>query len=385
MPRLAVSWIVVLGMLTALGPLCTDFYLPALPDLTRQLETTTTLTQLSLTASLLGLGLGQLFFGPLSDRIGRRIPLLLSLVLFIASSALCATTDSITMLIVWRFVQGVAGAGGSVLSRSIARDKYHGTQLTQFFALLMTVNGIAPVVSPVLGGYLSAAFDWRMLFWVMAAVGTLLLLACLGIVKETLPARSSAGSLRQTAAGVLKNRTFMRYCLIQAFMLAGLFSYIGSSSFVLQREYGLSSIAFSLLFGINGLGLIVSALIFSRLSRRHSAETLLRIGLSLAVLMAALTLLFAWWQLSVAALVSLFFCVAFNSGISTIAGSEAMSAVEPQSSGTASALLGMLMFLFGGIATPLSSLGGETLVKMSAAIVISYAVALIILLRVKKA
>ena len=385
MQRPAVSWIVVLGMLTALGPLCTDFYLPALPELTRQLETTTTLTQLSLTASLLGLGLGQLFFGLLSDRIGRRIPLLLSLALFIASSVLCAMTASITMLIVWRFIQGVAGAGGSVLSRSIARDKYHGTQLTQFFALLMTVNGIAPVVSPVLGGYLSAAFDWRMLFWVMAAVGTLLLLACLGGVKETLPARSCGGSLRQTAAGVLKNRTFMRYCLIQAFMLAGLFSYIGSSSFVLQQEYGLSSVAFSLLFGINGLGLIVSALIFSRLSRRHSVETLLRVGLSLAVLMAALTLLFAWWQLPVAALVSLFFCVAFNSGISTLAGSEAMSAVEPQSSGTASALLGMLMFLFGGIATPLSSLGGETLVKMSAAIVISYAVALIILLRVKKA
>ncbi len=289
------------------------------------------------------------------------------------------------MLIVWRFAQGVAGAGGSVLSRSIARDKYHGTRLTQFFALLMTVNGIAPVVSPVLGGWLAAAFDWRILFWAMAGTGILLLLACLGIVKETLPARSAGGSLRKTAAGVFKNRIFMRYCLIQAFMLAGLFSYIGSSSFVLQREYGLSSIAFSLLFGINGLGLIVSALIFSRLSRRYSAEGLLRVGLSLAVLMAILTLLFAWWQLPVAALVALFFCVALNSGISTIAGSEAMSAVEPQSSGTASALLGMLMFLFGGIATPLSSLGGETLVKMSAAIVISYAVALIILLRVKKA
>ena len=177
MPRLAVSWIVVLGMLTALGPLCTDFYLPALPDLTRQLETTTTLTQLSLTASLLGLGLGQLFFGPLSDRIGRRIPLLLSLVLFIASSVLCATTDSITMLIVWRFVQGVAGAGGSVLARSIARDSYHGTMLTQFFALLMTVNGIAPVVSPVLGGFIASHFDWRMLFWVMAGAGLALLIA----------------------------------------------------------------------------------------------------------------------------------------------------------------------------------------------------------------
>lgn len=383
MSRPALYWIIILGTLTALGPLCTDFYLPALPELTRQFNTTATLTQLSLTASLLGLGLGQLFFGPLSDRIGRRRPLLLSLVLFIVSSLLCATTSSIGMLIVWRFVQGFAGAGGSVLSRSIARDKYQGTQLTQFFALLMTVNGIAPVVSPVLGGYLSTAFDWRMLFWIMAAIGVVLLAACLWVINETLPVGRTGSSLRQTTAAVVKNRTFMRYCLIQAFMLAGLFSYIGSSSFVLQNEYGLSSIGFSLLFGVNGLGLIVSALIFSRLSRRHNAETLLHIGLSLALLMAILTLLFAWWHLPVAALSALFFCVALNSGISTIAGAEAMNAVEAKSSGTASALLGMLMFLFGGIATPLSSLGGETLVKMSIAIVISYAAALLILLQAR--
>lgn len=380
MPRLAISWIVILGMLTALGPLCTDFYLPALPELARQLDTTTTLTQLSLTASLLGLGLGQLFFGPLSDRLGRRPPLLLSLVLFIASSLLCATTNSIEMLIVWRFVQGFAGAGGSVLSRAIARDKYQGSMLTQFFALLMTVNGIAPVLSPVLGGYLSAAFDWRMLFWVMAGIGALLLLSSLWVLNETLPVKSGGQSLRQTTQGVIRNRTFMRYCLIQAFMLAGLFSYIGSSSFVLQNEYGLSSIAFSLLFGVNGMGLVVSALIFSRLARRHRADSLLKSGLALALLMAVLTLLFACWQMPLAALVTLFFCVAFNSGISTIAGAEAMSAVDAKSSGTASALLGMLMFLFGGIATPLSGLGGETMLKMSLAIVVSYAMALLLVI-----
>ena len=126
MPRVSLSWALILGLLSGIGPLCTDFYLPALPEITQQLQATSTQTQLSLTAALIGLGLGQLFFGPLSDRIGRLKPLALSLLLFIFSSAMCALTRDINMLIVWRFLQGFAGAGGSVLSRSIARDKYQG-------------------------------------------------------------------------------------------------------------------------------------------------------------------------------------------------------------------------------------------------------------------
>ena len=161
-------------------------------------------------------------------------------------------------------------------------------------------------------------------------------------------------------------------------MLAGLFAYIGASSFVMQNEYGLSAMQFSLLFGVNGIGLIVSALIFSRLARRHPAEGLMQIGLVLAITCAGLTLLFAWMQLSVPALIALFFTVAFNSGISTIAGSEAMSAVDAKESGTASAILGMLMFLFGGIAAPLAGIGGETMLKMSLAVLVSYGIALAI-------
>jgi DHA1 family bicyclomycin/chloramphenicol resistance-like MFS transporter len=297
MAKLSFSFAAILGLLTAIGPLCSDFYLPALPEIATHLHTSTTLTQLSLTSALIGLGLGQLFFGPLSDRMGRKMPLLISLLLFVVASVLCATTQNIYALIGWRFVQGVAGAGGSVLARSIARDNYHGTMLTQFFALLMTVNGIAPVVSPVLGGYISSHFDWRMLFWVMAGAGLALLIASQLFIRESLSEKSSAGTLLGTAKTVLKNRRFMRFCLIQAFMLAGLFSYIGASSFVLQNEYGLSAMQFSLLFGVNGIGLIISALIFSRLARRHPSEGLMQIGLVLAVAAGALTLLFAWMHL----------------------------------------------------------------------------------------
>ncbi|WP_438437707.1 multidrug effflux MFS transporter [Kluyvera sichuanensis] len=376
MPRISLSWVVVLGLLCAIGPLCTDFYLPALPEITDQLSATGTQTQLSLTAALIGLGLGQLFFGPLSDRIGRRKPLAISLLLFIFSSAMCAITHDIHMLIVWRFVQGFAGAGGSVLSRSIARDRYQGTQLTQFFALLMTVNGIAPVLSPVLGGYIITAFDWRILFWTMAGIGAVLLLLSLVVLHETLPPKSTNTTQQAKGTPVLKNRRFMRYCLIQAFMMAGLFSYIGSSSFVIQSEYGMSAMQFSLLFGLNGIGLIIAALIFSRLARRIPAETLLRRGLLLAVFCALVTLLLAWQQHTVLALVGLFFTVSFMSGISTVSGAEAMNAVDSAQSGTASALMGTLMFVCGGIAAPLAGLGGETMLKMSLAMAISYGLAL---------
>ncbi len=376
MSRIAPSWVLTLGLLTAIGPLCTDFYLPALPEITDQLRATGTQTQLSLTAALIGLGLGQLFFGPLSDHIGRKKPLALSLLLFIFSSAMCAMTQDIHLLIGWRFLQGFAGAGGSVLSRSIARDRYQGAMLTQFFALLMTVNGIAPVLSPVLGGYIITAFDWRTLFWCMAGIGVLLLLLSLAVLPETLPAKSAVTSQETRNTPLLKNRRFLRYCLIQAFMMAGLFSYIGSSSFVIQSEYGMSAMQFSLLFGLNGIGLIIAALIFSELSHRVAAEVLLRRGLLLAVACAGITLLLAWLHLAIPALVGLFFTVSFMSGISTVSGSEAMSAVSSEQSGTASALMGTLMFVCGGIAAPLAGLGGETMLKMSLAMAISYAIAL---------
>ncbi len=376
MQKISFIFAAILGLLTATGPLCTDFYLPALPEIAAQFDTTTTLTQLSLTSALAGLGLGQLIFGPISDRTGRKAPLIFSLMLFVAASVLCAITHDIYALTGWRFLQGLAGAGGSVLARAIARDNYQGTVLTHFFALLMTVNGIAPVFSPVLGGYLASRFDWRMLFWVMAATGIVLALVSLLFVRESLQKPEKHTSLLNTAKSVIRNRQFIRCCLIQAFMMAGLFSYIGSSSFVFQTEYGLSPLSFSLIFGINGLGLVFAALIFSWLARRYRAEALLRTGLALAVIAAMTTLALAWLNATLPVLVALFFTIAFNSGISTLAGAEAMSAIEAGESGTASALLGMLMFLFGGLATPLAGIGGESMIKMSLAVLVSYVIAL---------
>ncbi|MSF27879.1 MFS transporter, partial [Escherichia coli] len=195
-----------------------------------------------------------------------------------------------------------------------------------------------------------------------------------------LPENKRGSSLLLTGRSVVQNRRFMRFCLIQSFMLAGLFAYIGSSSFVLQKEFGFSPMQFSLVFGLNGIGLIIASWIFSRLARRINAMTLLRGGLIAAILCALLTVLCAWIQLPIPALVALFFTIAFCSGIGTVGGAEAMSAVGTQESGTASALMGMSMFVFGGIAAPLSGIGGETLLKMSLAITVCYTLALLVAL-----
>lgn len=155
------GYALVLGSLAALGPLCTDLYLPALPELAGELNTSTASAQLSLTAGLLGLGFGQLIFGPLSDRFGRIRPLLWSLALLLAASVWCAVAPDIHQLIVARLLQGIAGAGGAVLSRAVARDLYNGHELTRFFALLMLVNGLAPIIAPVLGGAMLSWMNWR--------------------------------------------------------------------------------------------------------------------------------------------------------------------------------------------------------------------------------
>ncbi len=243
---------------------------------------------------------------------------------------------------VWRFIQGIAGAGGSVLSLVLLLvTNIRGVTLTQFFALLMTVNGLAPVLSPVLGGYIVSTFDWRTLFWVMAEISTVLLLGCVLFINETLPENKRGSSLLLTGRSVVQNRRFYALLPDSKFYAGRLVSaYIGSSSFVLQKEFGFSPMQFSLVFGLNGIGLIIASWIFSRLARRINAMTLLRGGLIAAILCALLTVLCAWTQLPIPALVALFFTIAFCSGIGTVGGAEAMSAVGTQESGTVSRVYG---------------------------------------------
>jgi DHA1 family bicyclomycin/chloramphenicol resistance-like MFS transporter len=378
--RQRLVYALVLGLLASLGPLCIDLYLPALPEMAGDLNTSTATAQLSLTAGLLGLGVGQLIFGPYSDKLGRMRPLLVSLTLLLAASLWCALAPNIDQLLIARLLQGLAGAGGAVISRAIARDLYSGHELTRFFALLMLVNGLAPIVAPVLGGAMLQFMDWRGIFGVLAAIAVLLFTLASLKLHESLPAerRSQGGifAMLRSLGGLLTQRQFMGLCLTQGFVMAGMFAYIGASPFVLQQIYGLSPQMFSLCFAINGVGLIISAQIASRLSIHFGERKVLKGGLTLAAVSSLLLLLAASLHAPLALLmVPLFFSVAVIGIVGPTASSLAMQS-QGDKAGSASALIGVSMFALGACSVPLTGLGGTSSVSMALTIVGCYAVAI---------
>ena len=382
------GYAITLGLLAALGPLCIDLYLPALPALARDLQTSTATAQLSLTAGLLGLGAGQLLFGPMSDKFGRVGPLLLSLVLLFIASVGCAMAQTIDQLLLARLFEGLSGAGGAVLSRAIARDMYSGHELTKFFALLMLVNGLAPIGAPVLGGALLTVLDWRGIFMTLAAIAVLLLLLSRFKLKETLPPeRRSQGSLFSAWAAlgqVIMHRPFMGFCLTQGFMMSGMFAYIGASPFVLQEIYGLSPQAFSFCFAANGIGLVIASQTSARLCPLWSEYRVLKGGLTLAfIASSSLVLLGISGAPLPLVLVALFFTIASNGVIATTASSLAMQS-QGHRAGSASAVIGVTMFTLGAITVPITGIGGTSVLTMTATIFGCFMLAILMFLLLAK-
>ena len=382
------GYAITLGLLAALGPLCIDLYLPALPALARDLQTSTATAQLSLTAGLLGLGAGQLLFGPMSDKFGRVGPLLLSLVLLFIASVGCAMAQTIDQLLLARLFEGLSGAGGAVLSRAIARDMYSGHELTKFFALLMLVNGLAPIGAPVLGGALLTVLDWRGIFMTLAAIAVLLLLLSRFKLKETLPPeRRSQGSLFSAWAAlgqVIMHRPFMGFCLTQGFMMSGMFAYIGASPFVLQEIYGLSPQAFSFCFAANGIGLVIASQTSARLCPLWGEYSVLKGGLTLAFIASSSLLLLGISGAPLPlVLVALFFTIASNGVIATTASSLAMQS-QGHRAGSASAVIGVTMFTLGAITVPITGIGGTSVLTMTATIFGCFMLAILMFLLLAK-
>src|SRR6266702_6980044 len=265
MRRLAL--IIVLGALTAFGPMSIDMYLPAFPALTRHFHATEAQVQLTLTACLAGLALGQLLYGPVSDALGRRRPLYAGLAAYAAASALCVVAPSVTVLTGLRLVQGLGGAAGIVIARAVVRDLYSGVAAARFFSLLMLVTGLAPMLAPILGGLLLRFTSWRGVFIILAIIGTLLLLSAATSLGETLPPeRRQSGGIRITLATfyrLLTNRSFIGYALPCGLAFAAMFAYISGSPFVLQTSYGISPQLFSIIFGTNAFGLVTAGLVNS--------------------------------------------------------------------------------------------------------------------------
>ena len=370
--RLAVLTVLLSGF-TAFGPLSMDLYLPAFPDLAADLGASQAAVQLTLTADVLGLVVGQLVLGPLSDARGRRALLIGSTLVCALASVLCALAPSAGWLTVWRFLQGAAGGGGIVLARAVAADIASGVEAARLFSLFMTLSSVAPIAAPVLGGVLLAATgSWRPMFWLLAAISLVLAAASWRAIPETLPAeRRHAGGLTRTArafAGLARDRVFAGYALTVAFAYASLFGYISGSSFALQGVYGLSATQFSLVFALNAAGMIVLGLLNARLVRRFPVRSLLMTGLVASTVAAVVLYVVAAAGLGLLALLPPLFLVVASRGLVS-ANATVLGIKRAPEAGAASAILGACMFGGGILVSPLLALGGEGSAVPMAAVV----------------
>ncbi len=365
-------FVAILGLLTAFGPFSIDLYLPALPELTRDLGASASLGQLTLTASIAGLALGQLIAGPLSDRFGRRPPLLVGLAAYILFSLACAAAPTIWALIVLRLLQGLAGAAGIVIARAIVRDENEGIAAARLYSILMIVAGVAPIVAPVVGGQLLRLTDWRGLFVALAAVTTAVLaVAALGL-RETLPrARRDTKGLREIGATfvlVSRNRGFVIYALTLGFAFAEMFAYIAASPFVLEDIHGLSPQGFSLVFAVNALGLMAVSQLNRVLVGRVGLRRLLGFGVAAGTTAGLALLVVVLLDEGLAAILPCLFVAVASLGL-VIPNATALALTPfPHIAGSASALIGVTQFAFGAVAAPLVGAFGEsTAVPMAVA------------------
>lgn len=361
--------LVLLGLLTAFGPLSLDLYLPALPAVASELRIAESSAQLTMSACMIGLAMGQVVAGPLSDRLGRKRPLVAGLVLFVVLSLACAAAPTVESMVALRLVQGMAGGTSIVIARSIVRDTYGVRGAARAFSLLVMAAGLAPIVSPILGGLLLTVTSWRGLFIVLAALTSLLLIAAAATIRESLPPdRRHSGGLRKLSgqAGlVLTDRAFLVAAAIQCLSGAGMFTFISMSAFVFQGHYGLDAQGFGLLFGGISLGIVTAARMNAWAVGRYHPAAVMRWGVA-SSLAGALGQAVAVQLDAPLWVVAACIFVAIASGGLVNPNCQALALRHQQErTGTASGLLGLMQFGLGAAVGPLASLAGATPTTMS--------------------
>ena len=354
--------VVFLGMLTAITPLATDLYLPALPIMPGELNTTASNIQMTIGVMTFGVALGQLFGGPISDTMGRKLPLIVGNLLCVISSIICAFAPNIEILLLGRFLQGLTGSVGVVIAKAIARDFASGQELTKLFALLMMVNGLAPVLAPLIGGQLLLFTKWRVIFVILAVFSAILLVGSL-LFRESLPKEKritgGVGVAVKNYITLIKDKPFLGQTLIQLFAFGGFFAYISGSSFVYQNIFNLSAQEFSYLFGINSCGIVLASAISSRVSNVITAKQLLTFSLwqlTIGSLLFLIAMIFEWSLIPVTTI--LFFTVCTVSLFGSASFSMAMTNYGKMA-GSASAILGFASMFAAGIVSPLVGIGGD--------------------------
>jgi MFS transporter, DHA1 family, multidrug resistance protein len=346
---------IILGTLSAFAPLSIDMYLPALPTIAADFGTQTAVVQQTLSVFFIGLAVGQIFYGPIADRVGRRPPLLFGSALYMLACIGCAFAPTIQSLILLRLAQALGGCAGIVISNSIVRDLFDQRESARMYSFLMLVMGLAPITAPLIGGQLLLYFGWRAIFITLAGFGLLCLLLVGFILPETLSVerrtRAGLGAALRSYGEILTNRAYVGYALAGGLASSAMFAYISGSSYVFIELNGIAPERFGLLFGINAVGLIAAAQLNRWLLTRYDGVQILRVALSLTASMGLLLVLVTATGFGgFPAMLGVLFCCIASTGLVRPNATAAAMAPYAQAAGSAAALLGATQFFLGAAA-----------------------------------
>ncbi|HEY1778401.1 MAG TPA: multidrug effflux MFS transporter [Solirubrobacteraceae bacterium] len=371
------SWqqFTLLGALSMFAPLSTDMYLPALPSLQHDLSASATAVTLTLTSSLIGLGTGQLVAGPLSDAFGRRRPVLAGLVIYTVASVLCALAPDVWTLTAMRLIQGAAGAAGIVIARAVVSDLYSGVAAARYFARLMIVIGLAPILAPLIGGQLLHVTDWRGIFFVLAGIGAALSFVTWRALGETLPPEARGGSGLRTMLSVLRvlvhDRRFMGLTICFAVCFGAVFAYISGSPFVLEDIFGLSPQLFGVLFALNAVGLVAVSQVSGRMVASVGPQRLLTTGVVTIIIAGAGMMVTVLAGGGLAPVEICFFLIIASFGLVAPNATALALAPYPHVAGSASALMGLAQFSLGAAVAPLVGIAGSRSAVPTASVILA--------------
>ncbi len=375
-----VLYVVVLGALVALGPFTIDLYLPAFPVVAAEFDASESVIQLTLTATMIGFGLGQLVVGPWSDTVGRRLPLILATTVHVGASLGVAFAPDITGVLIFRVLQGIGAAGCGVVAMATVRDLFGGQPLVRMLSRLALVTSLAPILAPVIGSQLLAVLDWRGLFLALAGYGVVIVVLAAFLIAETLPPERRRIRGHTTTAqryrAVLSDRVFIGVALIAGLLFSGLFAYLAASSFLFQDVYGFDPQQYGILFAVNSVGLAVSSQVASRLMRRFPPARILTVSLPLMAVAGFTTAAAAALDLGLVPIVASTFVFLSCAGLSFPCIQVTALAPHGAEAGTAAALLGAINFGLASLSAPIVGVfGAETAIPMGLAMGLTLTVA----------
>lgn len=388
----SIALLLLMALLTALDSMAIDMYLPGMPDIATDFNVSLGKIQQTLAIFLAGLAIGQGIYGPLLDRYGRRLPLLIGIMVFIAGSIMGAMAPTVEWLLVARFIQAIGASAGLVTPRAIVADTCNLKESAHVFSLLMQAMMLGPILAPVLGGIVLDFSDWRMIFWVIALVGGISLIWAWKLVPDSLPIADRSPinfkHIVKTYAAQMSNYNFMLYALASGFAMSGLFLYVSGSAFVFREHFGLSSSMFSYLFALNSIGLVVSGMISNfYLVRGVTSRRLLMIGFIIHTLSAAILYVLST-QFTLSLLVYTLFLAISISALGLVLGNITALTMSNggKQAGAASSVMGVLQYLLPAITGYIVSLFIQTiaLLPLSIALCGIFGVALLMLCRAAK-